>query len=132
MGEGQSKSEYNADGRRKSENSSNHGAAVDQIKRFHCDNATTTPPIGTVPQRPAPPPPAADSSPIERKMSAVVLQMNPVYRDVPFRLAPLLEMRSQCSELDNLCMRLKKQLSTSPMDIQYDFVLEKSVVRDSG
>ena len=121
MGEGQSKSEYNHDGRQKSENSH---------RRSHGDNTIEVPAFGTVPVRPAPPPP--DAAPVERKMSAVVLQMNPVYRDVPFRLAPLLEMRSQCSELDNLCSRLKDQLRTSPMDIQYDFVLEKSVARDSG
>ena len=120
MGEGQSKSEYNHEGRQKSENSH---------RRSHGDNAMTPPSIGTVPVRPAPPPPDSISAPIERKMSAVVLQMNPVYRDVPFRLAPLLEMRSQCSELDQLCSRIKDQMRTSPLDVQYDFVLENSVAR---
>lgn len=133
MGEGQSKSEYNSEAQRKSDNSSNHTAAVvDRTRCSHGDSAATVPPVGTVPQRSAPPAPTADAAPIERKMSAVVMQMNPVYRDVPFRLASLLEMRSQCSECDHWCNRLKEQLRTSPKDFQYDFVLEKSVARDSG
>jgi len=131
MGETQSKSEYNHEGRRKSDNSTNNTAATaDHTQRSQGDSAATVPPVGTLPQRPAPP--VAGAETVERKMSAVVLQMNPVYRDVPFKLASLLEMRSQCNECDHWCNKLKEQLTTSPKDFQYDFVLEKSVARDSG